>query len=68
MTRVYKVTLMVVDHENIGEDETTLLLEQQNYLSASVISIEATHVDWTDTHPLNYRSRMHAAFAGLFHK
>jgi hypothetical protein len=70
MTKVFKIELMVVDHDGIGEDEVKLVLEDAHYpnrcISPNVVSIESREVDWTDEHPLNKRSTWKAFFAELF--
>jgi hypothetical protein len=69
-TNVYKIELMIVDFDRIGEDEIRLVLEEAHYpnrcISPNVVSIESREVDWTDEHPLNKRSTWKAFFAGLF--
>lgn len=66
-TNVYKVTLLVIDHEHMGKNETRVLLENMRYLFSSVLKIETAEVPWTDDHPLNLGPEEQAqAVAELF--
>jgi hypothetical protein len=52
--KVYKVELVVLDHENAGEDGIKYLLNNVKYLYPSVMSIESREIgEWDDDHPLN---------------
>ena len=59
MTKVYKVTLLIIDHDNIGPSSAVHALEHTHYpnrcISPSVVSIEQAEVEWSDAHPLNQR-------------
>lgn len=53
-TKVYKVVLSIVDHEDMSEESVIHLLENVRYLYPNVISLESREVeDWDDDHPLN---------------
>jgi hypothetical protein len=68
-TKVHKVTLMIVDTDNVG-DELTDLIENARYpndcISAQVVEIDTREVVWADEHPLNVAHTWRAAFATLF--
>jgi len=66
MTKLFKVELFVVDHENLGDDEIRLLLESEEYLMPHVMKMESVRVDWTDDHPLNNFGTMALAYHDLF--
>jgi hypothetical protein len=69
-TKIYKVTLSVVDFDQIGVDGITTALENTKYpnwcISPSVISMEEREVDWHDNHPLNMTKTSRQAFQDLF--
>lgn len=51
--KVYKVEVMILDHENNGVDQISYLLEDIDAHS-TVISIRETDIgEWTDLHLLN---------------
>jgi NTP pyrophosphatase (non-canonical NTP hydrolase) len=54
---VFKVVLLVVDHDGIGASELAGVLEQTRYpnhcMSPVVIHTESRVVEWHDGHPLN---------------
>jgi hypothetical protein len=69
-TKVYKIELLIVDHDNIGEDGVVALLENQRYpnraIYPSVQSIETREVYWSDNHPLNNLNTADEAYRKLF--
>ena len=65
--KAYKVELLVLDHDNMGEGEITFLLENVKYLYPSVMSIESKDIgEWDDDHPLNQRDRCRQFYEKLF--
>ena len=54
--RVYKVELMVIDFDGVG-DEIASILEDTKYpnhcISPKVTAMPWREVDWSDDHPLN---------------
>ena len=64
-TNVYKMTLLVIDHDRMGEEETREVIEHHRYLFASVMDVQTAEVEWSDDHPLNTGQRAQA-FADLF--
>ena len=58
MTNVYKVTLIIIDHDEIGGEEIKDVIESAAYpnrcISPDVVSIESRDIgEWHDDHPLN---------------
>lgn len=68
--KVHKVTLLVVDHDELGTEDVRLEIESVRYpnrcIRPSVMHIETREVDWTDRHPLNLEGEQNAAFDELF--
>lgn len=56
-TEVHKITLLVVDHDNVGADGIAMLLENTRYanrcMHPDVIEVATTEIEWDDNHPLN---------------
>ncbi len=69
-TEVFKLTVLVVDHDGIGAKAAKLNLENGNFanrcISPYVMDMETRVVDWTDDHPLNFFDRMKETFYELF--
>ena len=69
-TKVYKVVLMVVDHDGIGIEDVEAVLEDTHYpnhcIYPTVMEVETEEVDWADDHPLNARSTQSYEFHRLF--
>ena len=66
---VFKVVLMVVDHDEIGASELAGVMEQTRYpnhcIGPVVIHTESRVVEWHDEHPLN-KSGQTEEFGRLF--
>lgn len=71
-TRVYKIELLVVDHDGLGESNLTDVIEHARYpnwcISPVVMAINSHEVEWDDNHPLNNRTTMRDAYDDLFGK
>ncbi len=69
-TKVYKVTLMVVDHGDIGEKELRSVIESTRYpnrcITPSVFDVQTKEVDWDDDHPLNDARTSRDEFRRMF--
>jgi hypothetical protein len=67
---VYRVEVMVIDHDGIGPGEVQAVMESTRYpnrcISPEVMGVETREVDWTDDHPLNMRGRTKDAYRELF--
>lgn len=69
--RVYKVTLMIIDFDNIGVVEMKEVIENTHYpnrcISPKVKRIEGRDIgEWSDDNPLNSRSASDETFRKLF--
>jgi len=68
--KVYKVELLIVDHDQCGADEIQTVIENQRYpnrcISPSVMDIEEREVEWSDNCPLNLISQTRAEYERLF--
>lgn len=61
---VHRVTLLVVDHDQLGEDGLRDWLEAR--CGASVLGVETREVEWRDDHPLNLQRTWRAEVERLF--
>lgn len=69
--KAYKVELLIIDHDNVGEEGIREVLENESYpnhcIAPRVKSIEGRDIgEWTDEHPLNKRLTAGAAYDQLF--
>lgn len=66
-TKVYKVVLSFVYHEDIPEESVIHLLENVRYLYPNIISLESREIEeWDDDHPLNKKDTHIQEFERLF--
>lgn len=69
-TNVYRIVLLVVDHDQCGADGVIDSIENARFpnrcISPSVMSIDTRVVQWSDDHPLNKTSTHRAEFRRLF--
>lgn len=72
MTKVYKIELMIIDHDGLGPEEVQTVLEEQHYpnrcIAPQVVSLQSAEVEWDDDHPLNKTKTWEEAFNKLFSK
>ena len=68
MMKVFKMEVMVLDFEDVGEEELRHLIENIRYLVATVMSAKSEKVEWSDDHPLNNGGTMARAYHDLFAK
>jgi hypothetical protein len=70
VTKVHKITLLIVDHDGLGAKEIINVLEGQRYpnhcIVPDVMRVESREVEWSDAHPLNQRATQAEAFLALF--
>ena len=70
MTKVHKVTLLIIDHDDLGADEVREVIENTRYpnrcIAPDVMAIETREVKWSDDHPLNKHDTHRQAFVELF--
>lgn len=64
--KAYKVELLVIDFENIGEEEIVTLLENGKYIYPQVKDIKGVDIEWSDDHPLNKRETCDSEYKRLF--
>lgn len=68
--RVYRMDVVVVDHDQLGPDGARQALENARFpndcMSPEVIALEEREVEWCDDHPLNQRDGRRAAVDALF--
>ena len=69
--KVYKVTLVVIDLDDVGGDEIQSVLENTRYpnrcIAPKVLGVEERDIgEWSDDHPLNLPSTMQAELERLF--
>jgi hypothetical protein len=69
-TKVFKIEIMIVNHDKLSEKEVVEALEESNYpndcIMPRVMKIESREVDWNDEHPLNNRLLAKGAYDKLF--
>lgn len=66
MVEVHKVTICVVNHDQVSERDMRVMFEQMRYLFNNVVSVETKEVDWDDDHPLNYDKTLADEFRKMF--
>jgi hypothetical protein len=69
--KVYKVTLCIVDHDEIDGDGIKDVIENVKYpnrcISPDVMKIESRDIgEWSDDHPLNKLDKFEAEYERLF--
>ena len=69
--KVYKLTVMVIDFDDLGVDEINSVLENQKYpnycINPSVMDYDVRDIgEWHDDHPLNKGSTQELEFERLF--
>jgi hypothetical protein len=67
-TRIVRIELYVVDHEDRGDQDIRVMLDQFEDGMCTVVEMENRFVDWSDDHPLNQIGQNIAAFKELFNK
>jgi len=71
-TKVHKITLCVIDHDECGMDSIKTVIENARYpnrcISPTVHEHETKEVEWSDDHPLNLLATHDQAFKELFDK
>lgn len=68
--KVYKIELLVIDFDELGEERMKLTLESVRYpndsVSLKVKRMDTREVEWSDRHPLNLDKEQDAEYARLF--
>lgn len=69
-TQIHKLTVLIVDHDELGADEVKQVLENQRYpnhcLGPHVMQMETREVEWNDDHPLNRGDTQAETFGKMF--
>lgn len=67
--KAYKVGLLIIDNENIGEDEIRDRLENCRYVYPSVMNIQSAEIgEFHDDHPLNKKDTFEEEYNRIFNK
>ena len=71
MVMAYKITLLIIDHDEVGEDGIKEHIESVRYpnhcINPRVQSSEGVDLgEWDDDHPLNQLDTAEEEFARLF--
>jgi hypothetical protein len=70
MTTVYKVEILIVNHDKLSPEEIESVIENTHYpnrcIMPKVMKTEVCEVEWTDEHPLNKYTTMIQAYEELF--
>jgi len=71
--KVYKVEVLIVDHDDLGPDEIQVVLENTRYpnhcMYPTVMKIESRDIgEWEDSHPINSMVTMEDTYNELFKK
>ena len=68
--KVFKVTLMIIDQDGLGEQGVRDVLVDTSYpndcIAPDVVSIESRDIEWSDGHPLNSVGKWKETFEELF--
>ena len=65
--KAYKVELLIIDMENVGESEIVELLENIKYIYPQVKDIKSVDIgEWSDNHPLNKQDTYEEEYKKLF--
>lgn len=69
--KAYRVELLIIDFDGLGQTEITATLEHQKYpnrcISPSVQAIDEKDIgEWTDAHPLNHSDTADDEYERLF--
>lgn len=69
-TKVHRLVVLVIDHDDLGADGVREVLEHTKYpswcINPDVKHIETREVEWSDEHPLNQGDTCDEAYAALF--
>lgn len=67
MTTVHRITLVIVDHDDMDEESIISALGYGLDASLTPVSHESQEIEWEDDdNPFNYKSEIPAAAAELF--
>lgn len=56
-TKIHKVTILVVDHDDLGADDVADVIRNAHYpnhcISPTIVETQTVESEWADDHPLN---------------
>ncbi len=65
--KAYKIEILVIDNENIGEESIKEYIKNAKYIYPSILSIKSKEIgDWSDDHPLNKKETFFKTAKDLF--
>lgn len=69
--KVHKVTICIVDHDQIGADGIAEVIENESWpnhcINPQVVDVETVDIgEWNDNHPLNNNRTFESTFNKLF--
>jgi hypothetical protein len=69
--KVYKVEIMIIDHDDLGDKEIKDVIENTRYpnhcINPYVIKTESRDIgEWTDDHPLNMTYKWEKEYHRIF--
>lgn len=71
--KVYRIDIMVIDHDDVGAEEIKDVIESHSFpnpypqTSLNVMKVEEREIgEWDDDNPLNFISKRNEAFQKLF--
>lgn len=71
MVKVHRITMIVVDHDGMDDEDMIELIEDSGDIPGTVVVTkhESAEIEWdTDDNPFNYRTTIPAAAKKLFAK
>ncbi len=65
--KVHKLEVMVLDFEDVGVDDISVMIRNLKYVTACVMSSKSVDIgEWDDGHPLNKHATQEAEYKRLF--
>lgn len=66
MSTVHRITMVVVDHDDLSKEDLIEEMRSSYDLSIEVNSHESQKIEWEDSSPFNFSSKISAAAEMLF--
>lgn len=69
--KAYKLEILVIDHDHLGEGEIRSVLENTKYpnycINPQVMRVDEREIgEWHDDHPLNNRDKVQQSYLDTF--